>query len=416
MLLCNSKYTTIVLVLLFSHPDFRRAYLANAVSQLGNAFQFVALMWFAVAAAGPLGVVAVRLVDGLPALLFGLHGGVAADSWDRKRTMIAADLVRGIVLVPVAAAGIAGSLPLWALVVAAFVVTTAASYFTPAFGAFLPSIVGRASIQRASSLVGATNGGLQTTGWAVAAALLGLVSVGTFFAINAASFFVSALLLWRIEARPRATVIHDERRPRLGGGLAGLRRRTGLPVAVAMLGAGMTIMSGVWTVGIAELAHSTLDLGAAGLALLLAATALGTISAAAFLTRRAVRRKVLASCLAWTIALPGYVLLGLASSLPLVLLGTFFVGAASSAAILLVSTATQESLPDDLLGRGMGVVFLGHVGTKPLGLIAIGPLYAVVDPAVIFVAGGLVVFAAALVSASIVHGATVRANLARATA
>lgn len=280
----------------------------------------------------------------------------------------------------------------------------------------MPSIVGRASIQRASSLVGATNAGLQTTGWAVAAALLGLVSVGTFFAINAASFFVSALLLWRIEARPRATVIHDERRPRLGGGLAGLRRRTGLPVAVAMLGAGMTVMTGVWTVGIAELAHSTLDLGAAGLALLLAATALGTISAAAFLTRRAVRRKVLASCLAWTIALPGYVLLGLAGSLPLVLLGTFFVGAASSAAILLVSTATQESLPDDLLGRGMGVVFLGHVGTKPLGLIAIGPLYAVVDPAVIFVAGGLVVFAAALVSASIVYGATVRANLARATA
>jgi hypothetical protein len=32
--------------ILSTHPDFRRAYLANAVSHMGNAFQFVTLMWF----------------------------------------------------------------------------------------------------------------------------------------------------------------------------------------------------------------------------------------------------------------------------------------------------------------------------------------------------------------------------------
>jgi hypothetical protein len=140
-----------------SQPDFRRAYLANAVSQLGNAFQFVALMWFAVVAAGPWGVIVVRLVDGLPALLFGLHGGVVADRWHRRRTMIVADLVRGVVLVPVAAVGLIGTLPLWALVFTAFVLTTAVSYFTPAFGAFLPSLVGRSNVQRANGLVAAAN-------------------------------------------------------------------------------------------------------------------------------------------------------------------------------------------------------------------------------------------------------------------
>jgi hypothetical protein len=372
-------------------------------------------MWFAVAAAGPLGVIAVRLVDGLPALLFGLHGGVAADRWDRRRTMIAADLARGIVLVPVAVAGIAGALPLWALVAAAFVVTTAASYFTPAFGAFLPSIVGRERLQQANGLISATNAGLNTAGWALAAALLGIVSVGTFFAINALSFFMSAVLLTRIDARPARPSSHAEERPPLREGFAGLRTRAGLPAAVAMLGAGMTVMTGVWTVGVAELAHSTLGLGPAGLALLLAATACGTISAATFVSRRAIRRKVLTSCLAWTLALPGYVLLGLADSLPPALVGTFFVGAASSAAIVLVSTATAESLGDDVLGRAMGVVFLGHVGTKPLGLIAIAPLYMIVDPSLVFVGGGIMLFAFALVSASAVHAATAKAVVARAT-
>ena len=176
----------------------------------------------------------------------------------------------------------------------------------------------------------------------------------------------------------------------------------------------MTVMTGVWTVGIAELAHSTLGHGAAGLSLVLAATALGTISATAFLARRRVRRKVLGSCLAWSLHLPGYVFLGFAGSLAPALIGTFLVGAGSGAAIVLVTSATQESLPDERLGRALGVVFLGHAGTKPIGLVTIAPLYAVLDPAPIFVGGGVAVFACALLSAFAVHTATGRASALRA--
>jgi Transmembrane secretion effector len=65
-------------------------------------------MWFAVATGGPLGAIAVRIGNSLPALLFGLHGGIAADRWDRRRTMIACDVLRFAVLVPVAVAAVAG--------------------------------------------------------------------------------------------------------------------------------------------------------------------------------------------------------------------------------------------------------------------------------------------------------------------
>ena len=53
---------------LLRRRDFRRAYAAVAISELGDAFQYIALMWFAFDAAGPLGVVAVRLADSVPAL------------------------------------------------------------------------------------------------------------------------------------------------------------------------------------------------------------------------------------------------------------------------------------------------------------------------------------------------------------
>jgi len=117
---------------LLGRRDFRRLFGAVAASALGDALHYIALMWVALEAGGPLGVVAVRLADSIPALLFGLHGGLAADRWDRRRLMIAADLVRGLVLVPVAVGGLTGHLPLWGLVIAAFALETATSYFAPA--------------------------------------------------------------------------------------------------------------------------------------------------------------------------------------------------------------------------------------------------------------------------------------------
>ncbi|HEY5659141.1 MAG TPA: hypothetical protein VIR59_00025 [Gaiellaceae bacterium] len=44
---------------------------------------------------GPLGVLAVRLADSVPALVFGLHGGLVADRSDRRRVMVLADVTRG---------------------------------------------------------------------------------------------------------------------------------------------------------------------------------------------------------------------------------------------------------------------------------------------------------------------------------
>jgi hypothetical protein len=171
----------------------------------------------------------------------------------------------------------------------------------------------------------------------------------------------------------------------------------------------MVVMTGVWTVGVAELAHSTLGRGAAGLSLLFAATAVGTISAALLLSVWRVLRPVFKSCLAWTLVLPGYVLLGLADSLGPALLGTLIVGFATSAALVLLVSAAQESVPDRVLGRVMGLVFIADMGAKPVGLLAIAPLFAVLEPTLLWVTGGLVVCSFALAAAASVGAATRRA-------
>ena len=188
---------------LLRRPDFRRLYLAVVTSELGDAFQYIALMWAALVAGGPLGVLVVRLADSVPALVFGFHGGLLADRSGRRRLMVSANLLRAATLVPVAVAGLTGNLPLWALVVAAFLLTTGTSYFDPAYGAALPAVAGTSGVQAANALVRASSDALWLVGSVVAVALLTVMPVSTFFALNAASFLISALLLSGLPAFAR---------------------------------------------------------------------------------------------------------------------------------------------------------------------------------------------------------------------
>ena len=74
---------------LLHRRDFVRTYAAIVVSEVGDSFHYIALMWFALVSAGPLGVLTVRLADSVPALVFGLHGGARASccgSPTRSRT------------------------------------------------------------------------------------------------------------------------------------------------------------------------------------------------------------------------------------------------------------------------------------------------------------------------------------------
>jgi MFS family permease len=379
---------------LLRRPGFRRVYLAVATSELGDAFHYIALMWAALLAGGPLGVIAVRLADSLPALVFGFHGGLVADRAGRKRLMVGADLVRAATLVPIALAGLAGSLPLWSLVVASAVLTTAASYFDPAYGAVLPALAGREGVQAANALVRSSADTLWLAGSALAAALLSVVPLSAFFAINAASFLLSALLLSGLPSFDGAAHA-DGTKPRLREAFTVLRPHPWLTAAVATLGVAVTISAGTWIVGVPELVRRGLHGGAGRFSLLIVAYALGSILTGTLLARHQVRRKARASLFAWLAYLPAYLLLAFAHSLGPALAGALVAGAGQGAALVLTMSAAQTEIPDSHLGRVMGLISLVHRGAHASGLLLISPLFAVVATRSVFLGAA---FAIPLVS------------------
>jgi MFS family permease len=385
---------------LLRRPHFRRLYLAVVASELGDAFQYIALMWAALIAGGPLGVIAVRLADSIPALVFGFHGGVVADRVPRRRLMVTADLARAAVLVPVAIAGLSGSLPLWALVVAAFCLTTGASYFDPAYGGALPALAGRDGVQAANALVRASGDAVWLGGSAVAAALLTFVPLSTFFALNSGSFVISALLLSGLPAFARAVGEH-ETRPRVREAFTVLRPHPWLTAAVVSLGIAVTISAGTWIVGVPQLVRHGLHGGAGQFSLLVVAYALGSICAGALLARRPVQRKARASLLAWCLYLPGYALIALAHSLWPALGGALCAGAGQGSAYVLTVSAAQTEIPDTHLGRVTGLISLVHRGAHASGLLLIAPLFAVLPARSVFAVAALAIPLVGLVSAAV---------------
>lgn len=384
---------------LLRRRDFRILFAAVATSELGDALNYIALMWLALDRGGALGVVAVRLADSLPAFFFGLHGGIAADRWSRRRLMVGADLVRCATLVPIAIAGLSGGLPLWGLIAAAFALEAATSYFAPAYGATIPAIVDRENVQGANALVHATANALAIGGWALAAALLTFLPVSTFFAVDAATFFVSALLIGRLHVGGGRA--GDEAAPRLREGIAALRPRRALSLAVVVFAVAMTITTGSWIAGIPTFVRDTLHRGPGGFSVVMIGFAVGAIVVGAVLARMPVRRKARASMLAWLVYLPAYALIAVTGSLPLLVAAAIGTGAGETVSYVMLNSAAQEEVPDAVLGRVLGVISFVHRGAHATGLLLVAPLFAVAAARPLFAAAGCATAAVGVAGAMI---------------
>ncbi len=136
-----------------------------------------------------------------PQLLFGLAIGAWTDRTDRKRLMIAVDLLLAVTIASVPLAWSAALLSLWWIYAVAFVSSTLSIFFVAAeFGA-IPSLVDSTELVSANGRIQASFAAASILGPLAAGALLVFASVETILLLDAASFLVSAVMLSLI-ARP----------------------------------------------------------------------------------------------------------------------------------------------------------------------------------------------------------------------
>ncbi|MEX0625449.1 MAG: MFS transporter [Chloroflexota bacterium] len=350
------------LTLLRGNPAFTRLFAAQLISFAGDWFATVALLGLALQLTGSPAVASMLLVvqTGAFALASPL-AGVLADRYDRRRLMIVADVAR----VPVALAFLLARDPdtLWIAFVAAALLSLGAAVFEPTSSASLPNLVEESELAEANVLIGSAWG----TMLAVGAALGGLVAAtlgrDVAFAVNAASFAASALLILGIRRSfraasgglPAAAPRHRER-----GGVAEsirlvLRFARGNRTLAALLlskttfgvGAGVIVLLAVF-------GRDVFKAGDAGIGILFAARGLGAFIGP-FLVRSIVgvseRGLIGGIAASFAIFAVSYGLLPLAPILPLAALAVFAGHLGGGAQWTLSSYGLQRAAPDAIRGR-----------------------------------------------------------------
>jgi MFS family permease len=139
----------------------------------------------------------------LPLVAFLLIGGVWADRLPRQQVMIATDLVRFALHGLLAALIFSGSVEIWQLVLIEAVFGTAEAFFRPAATGVLPQTVAEADIQQANAVIAMFNNAAEFAGPALATALVLGAGAGSAFALDAATFLLSAAFLTQVRTRRR---------------------------------------------------------------------------------------------------------------------------------------------------------------------------------------------------------------------
>jgi MFS family permease len=344
-------------------PVLRRILLASFISGLGDRMHQVALAALILSLTGSLvkaGLVFV--VSTVPYVLFGLVVGALVDRWDRRSAMVSADLARAalVAAIPVAAAI---SLPLVYLLL--FATACGRMVFTPAQQAVLPELVDADDLGAANSLVRAAQYLTDLIGYPIAAGAVVLLTgaLGTTwgtqvaFALDAASFLASALLLWQLPAdggrAARGAV--GRLREQIADGLRFMLGHPQIRANTLLFVVGPLLLGSLHTlwVGFAWRVSNT---GALGFGLTEALTGAGVLLGVCALPRASARLNKGRIILIGFALYGGAILaVGTTASLPIAAALALFAGAGNVLFLVPSVTLVQQQTPADLRGRVLGV-------------------------------------------------------------
>ena len=193
--------------LLARNADFRRLWLGQVVSEVGDWLNNIAVLALAIELAGPerqgRAIAVYAVARHLPLFLFGPVAGVVTDRVDRKRLMVAADIIRAALALGFLLAPLWRSLPVIYLVGASLFSVSA--FFNAAKRATLPNLVGETEeLLAANSLSAATTAATIAAGSAVGGLVATFAGRETVFILNAATFIASAGIIRCITWKQKA--------------------------------------------------------------------------------------------------------------------------------------------------------------------------------------------------------------------
>jgi predicted MFS family arabinose efflux permease len=393
------------------HRGFRLLAVGQLASNVGDSFYAVALPWYVLAEHGGVILLGTVLVAyGIPRTALVAVGGQASDRWGPWTVMMSTDAVRAVGAVALAVAAAMGPARADVLIPIAAVLGAGEGLFMPCSFAIVPALLPDEDLQAGNALASSGTQLATLVGPAAGGAMVAFLGSAPAFALDAASFVVSAVTLAGIRAAKRVSP------PAVSASGPGepdatvptlrsvLRSQRAVQIALLVTVAANLGSGGSDEVALPSLAHGPLHAGAGGFGALVAAfgggALVGTIVAgqAGRARKPAVAGSVVFLAQAAALAAVPYLGGAVAAGAALVA-----VGVANGFGNVVMITAFQRWAPPELLGRLAGLLTLASLGIFPVSVALAAVVVHRLGPAPFFP------LAAFALAAAILAGLTQRA-------
>ena len=375
--------------------DFALLWSGLSVSLIGDGIYFVAIAWQVYELSNaPTALSIVGLAWAVPAVIFMLIGGVLSDRFERRKVMIASDLIRGVSVAAIGVLSLLGTLELWHVVGLVAVWGIGEALFGPALGALVPDIVPGEQIVQANSLDMLMRPlGAQLAGPAIGGILIDSVGLGVAFLLDAGSFAVSAACLLAMSPRPlerdperRTTAVAE-----IAEGVRFVRSQTWLWGSLLAASAFLLVFYGPWEVLVPYVVKNELGGDAGDVGLVYAAAGCGAILAAIVMGQRSLpRRHITVMYAGWTGGALFLAAYGLAASVWQAMLAGFFRGMVATCGMIIWMSLMQTRVPRHLLGRVTSVDWFMSLGLIPVSFALTGPIAEAIGAQETLIGAGII--------------------------
>lgn len=379
--------------------EFRLFYVGGVVASLGRQLTLVAAPIQVYDLTGSSLLVGLLGLSQFPAVLIGSTlGGTLSDAWDRRRVLIGAQAIVGLIGAGLAINATIGNPVVWLV----FVLSASQAFFfsidAPARMATVPRLVTSGRIPAAYALQVLQSQTAKAIGPILAGVVITVWSLSAAFGLGAAFGTVGIVLVAVMNPLP---AVGGGTRPSLrsiGEGIRFLRSKKAIQGAF-LIDINATVF-GVPRALFPELGKSVFGGTDATVGLLFAAPGIGALVAAATSgwigrVQRPGRATTIA-VFAWGVMIAAF---GFSTSIPVALAFLALAGAADAISSVFRATIVQLSTPDELRGRLSGLKIAAVGGGPRLGDAEAGLVSRFYGPSVAAWSGGLASAAGALVLA-----------------
>ena len=403
------------------HRPFALLWTGQTTSRLGDSLYRIALSWWVLEKTGSaVAMGTVLIFSQIPLLLFLLIGGVVVDRLPRIRIMFASDIFSGLVITFVAIFSWFDLLQIWHIYIASIIFGFVEAFFFPAYQAVIPQITPPELLTSANSLNGLSQRLTGIVGPALGAGLVAAGGTSVTFALDALSFFLSAICVLpmirlNLDSPQKETVTIETSHKTPGSVraafkqgfadlLEGFRLVVRIPwiwITILLFGFINIMEAGPRAVALPFLIKEDLGADVELLGWLGSAASLGFVLGMIWLGQyvRLHRRGLLAYL---SIIGSGAALLPFAFKLPVpILILSMFLGGICTSVFALIWTHTlQEMVPGDMLGRVYSIDALGSFVLLPIGFALAGWGTELLGAPGVFLIGGIGVIVLVLLGLS----------------